>query len=68
MNAPERNAPDNPLPGSVSDQNAEEQPGGHDDKADQHGPGTPHERGDDGDSGGESGEGSQSTGNPGAAG
>ena len=68
MNAPERNASDQPLPGSVSDQNQEEQPGGHDDESDQHGPATPHQHDDEKESGGESGEGSQSTGNPGAAG
>ncbi|MGZ4230067.1 MAG: hypothetical protein ACXVVQ_01415 [Solirubrobacteraceae bacterium] len=49
-------------PGSVSDQNAEEQPGqGTGAKRDK-------SRGGGGDSGGESSEGSQSTGNPDAAG
>jgi hypothetical protein len=68
MNAPERNASDHPLPGTVSDQNHEEQPGGHDDKSGRQGPGTPNQRGDEKESGGESGEGSQSTGDPDAAG
>jgi hypothetical protein len=65
---PERNAADQGPPDSVSDQNAEEQPAGHDDQKDDHGPGTPDERGDAKPSGGESKEGSQSTGNPNAAG
>jgi hypothetical protein len=54
-------------PGSVSDQNAEEQPGqGSGAKRDKsRGKGG---KGDGGDGGGEAGEGSQSTGNPDAAG
>jgi hypothetical protein len=55
---------DQEPPGSVSDQNAEEQPG--------QGSGTKRDKsrhgGAGGDSGGESSEGSQSTGNPDAAG
>jgi hypothetical protein len=55
---------DQEPPGSVSDQNAEEQPGQDSgakrDKS--------RGKGDGGDSGGESSEGSQSTGNPDAAG
>ena len=52
---------DQEPPGSISDQNAEEQPG--------QGSGAKRSStGDGGDSGGESGEGSQSTGNPDAAG
>jgi hypothetical protein len=52
---------DQEPPGSVSNQNAEEQPG--------QGSGAKRSgEGDGGDSGGESGEGSQSTGNPDAAG
>jgi hypothetical protein len=52
---------DQEPPGSVSDQNAEEQPG--------QGSGAKRSgKGDGSDSGGESGEGSQSTGNPDAAG
>ena len=61
----ERDRKDQPLPGSVSDQNAEEAEPGH-------GGGdetrrTPAEGGDE-KSGGESGEGSQSTGHPDSAG
>jgi hypothetical protein len=54
---------DQEPPGSVSDQNAEEQPGAGSAKRDKSRGG-----GDGGDSGGESSEGSQSTGNPDAAG
>jgi hypothetical protein len=59
--------PNQDLPGSVSDQNAEEQPGqgagGAGGGSKQEGRG-----GDRSSSGGESGEGSQSTGNPDSAG
>ena len=61
--------PKQDLPGSVSDQNAEEQPGqgaggsgGAGSRSDE------HSGGEGGSSGGESGEGSQSTGNPDSAG
>jgi hypothetical protein len=65
----ERDRKDQPLPGSVSDQNAEEAEPGH-------GGGEPVRRKDSGadrksgdrDSGGEAGEGSQSTGHPDSAG
>ncbi len=61
----ERDRTDQPLPGSVSDQNAEEAEPGH-------GDGRPvrHKGGHGGDekSGGEAGEGSQSTGHPDSAG
>ena len=65
----ERDRKDQPLPGSVSNQNAEEAEPGH-------GGGEPVRRkgaggesgGGDGDSGGEAGEGSQSTGHPDSAG
>jgi hypothetical protein len=65
-----RNPSDQPLPGSVSNQNAEEAEPGHDDqtesrRAPQEGGGS---GGSDDDSGGESGEGSQSTGHPDSAG
>jgi hypothetical protein len=53
--------PKQDLPGSVSDQNAEEQPG-------QGGGSGGSGGGEGGSSGGESGEGSQSTGNPDSAG
>ncbi|HEX3975761.1 MAG TPA: hypothetical protein VHW96_05820 [Solirubrobacteraceae bacterium] len=61
----ERDPKDQPLPGSVSDQNAEEAEPGHG--------GGEHARrqgaqGGDPESGGESGEGSQSTGHPDSAG
>ncbi len=55
-----------PLPGSVSDQNAEEQPGQNGQHETRRKPGSPD--GGDEDSGGESSEGSQSTGNPDSAG
>lgn len=67
MSDPERKAADQPLPGSVSDQNAEEEQPGHDDNPSGHGPSRPSERGERG-SGGEPKEGRQSTGNPNAAG
>ena len=67
----ERDRKDQPLPGSVSNQNAEEAEPGH-------GGGEPvrrkspggadQESGGDRDSGGEAGEGSQSTGHPDSAG
>ena len=64
----ERDRKDQPLPGSVSDQNAEEAEPGH-------GGGEPVRRkggadpeSGDRDSGGEAGEGSQSTGHPDSAG
>jgi hypothetical protein len=61
----ERDRKDQPLPGSVSDQNAEEAEPGH-------GGGEPVRRkgadGGDKKSGGEAGEGSQSTGHPDSAG
>ena len=61
----QKNPDDEHLPGNVSDQNAEEQLPEHEGQ-------TPRRRkpgGDgEGDSGGESSEGSQSTGNPNAAG
>jgi hypothetical protein len=56
-----------PLPGSVSDQNAEEQEPGHDDQQENRQPPGSAGGGDDR-AGGESGEGSQSTGNPNSAG
>jgi hypothetical protein len=61
----ERDRKDQPLPGSVSDQNAEEAEPGHG--------GGEHARrkgahGGDPESGGEAGEGSQSTGHPDSAG
>jgi hypothetical protein len=56
-----------PLPGAVSDQNAEEQEPGHDDQQETRRPPGSAGGGDD-DSGGESSEGSQSTGDPNSAG
>jgi hypothetical protein len=61
----ERDRTDQPLPGSVSDQNAEEaEPGHGGDDATRRKPAA----GGDEKSGGESGEGSQSTGHPDSAG
>ncbi len=70
MNQPEKNASDQPLPGSVSNQNAEEAEPGHGggSGADQSPSSGSSERDKQPDSGGESGEGSQSTGNPDSAG
>jgi hypothetical protein len=64
----ERDRKDQPLPGSVSDQNAEEAEPGHggDEPVRRKGDGA--SGGGDGDSGGEAGEGSQSTGHPDSAG
>jgi hypothetical protein len=59
--------PDEPLPGSVSNQNAEEEQPGHEggsERRDKSGGGAGNEK----PSGGESSEGSQSTGNPANAG
>jgi hypothetical protein len=72
MDEPDKNASDQPLPGSVSNQNQEEAEPGHDGTS---GSGT-GERDDQGSASGdrrdkgagESGEGSQSTGNPNSAG
>ena len=66
MNEPDKNASDQPLPGSASNQNPEEAEPGHDDgePAAARGQGERKDKG----SGGESGEGSQSTGNPDSAG
>jgi hypothetical protein len=61
----ERNRKDHPLPGSVSDQNGEEQPPGHGGGEESHK--TP-EKDDHEPLGGEAGEGSQSTGHPDSAG
>jgi hypothetical protein len=55
-----------PLPGSVSDQNGEEQPGQDGQDETRQRPGSPD--GGDESTGGESSEGSQSTGNPNSAG
>jgi hypothetical protein len=68
-----RNPSDQPLPGSVSDQNNEEAEPGHDDQHEaRRSPGeaggSGRDGGDGGDSSGESGEGSQSTGSPDSAG
>ena len=63
MNEPDKNASDQPLPGSVSNQNTEEAEPGHDGSPGT-GQGDRREKG----SGGEAGEGSQSTGNPASAG
>lgn len=60
------NPEEQPLPGSVSDQNAEEQPGQDGQQETRRKPGSPD--GGDESSGGESSEGSQSTGNPDSAG
>ncbi len=63
--------PGQDLPGSVSDQNAEEQPstGGQGERREDPDRATSGSSGDSsGDSGGESGEGSQSTGDPDSAG
>jgi hypothetical protein len=60
------NPEDQPLPGSASDQNAEEQPGPDSQNETRKRPGSPD--GGDDSSGGESSEGSQSTGDPNAAG
>jgi hypothetical protein len=68
----ERERKDQPLPGSVSDQNAEEAEPGHGGgepvRRKGAGGGNPESGGDDRDSGGEAGEGSQSTGHPDSAG
>ena len=71
----ERDRTDQPLPGSVSNQNAEEAEPGHGDgeeaRRDRGGDsGKAHKErgGGDPDSGGEAGEGSQSTGHPDSAG
>ena len=73
----ERDRKDQPLPGSVSDQNGEEAEPGHGGgeharRTGAHGgdPGSEGDPGSDGDSGsgGEAGEGSQSTGHPDSAG
>ena len=61
----ERDRKDQPLPGSVSDQNAEEAEPGHGGGEEIRRKGGP---GGDEKSGGESGEGSQSTGHPDSAG
>ncbi len=74
MNQPEKNASDQPLPGSVSNQNAEEAEPGHGDGSagaqspSGGSPGRDEKSESGGQSGGESGEGSQSTGNPDSAG
>ncbi len=60
------NLEEQPLPGSVSNQNAEEQPGQDGQGETKRRPGSPD--GGDDSSGGESSEGSQSTGDPDAAG
>ena len=66
--------PDQPLPGSVSNQNAEEGEPGHEGRSERHrkpsgGSGDGNASGGaDGPAGGNSGEGSQSTGNPASAG
>jgi hypothetical protein len=61
----ERDRTDQPLPGSVSNQNAEEAEPGHDGRDHVRRKGA---RGGDPQSGGEAGEGSQSTGHPDSAG
>jgi hypothetical protein len=67
-----RNRSDQPLPGSVSDQNGEEAEPGHDGQRESRrspaDSGGGHASGGDDSTGGESGEGSQSTGDPAAAG
>jgi hypothetical protein len=65
----ERDRKDQPLPGSVSDQNAEEAEPGHGggEPVRRKGSGADPKSGDR-DSGGEAGEGSQSTGHPDSAG
>jgi hypothetical protein len=63
MNEPDKNASDQPLPASTSNQNAEEAEPGHDS---QPGAGKPTESEEPG--GGEAHEGSQSTGSPTSAG
>ncbi len=70
MNQPEKNASDQPLPGSVSNQNGEEAEPGHDagSGGGQSPSGGSSQRDKPAESGGESGEGSQSTGNPDSAG
>ncbi|HXD63404.1 MAG TPA: hypothetical protein VNV17_02245 [Solirubrobacteraceae bacterium] len=67
----ERDRTDQPLPGSVSDQNAEEAEPGHGGGEHARRKGTggdPDSGGGDQESGGEAGEGSQSTGHPDSAG
>jgi hypothetical protein len=64
MDEPDKNASDHPLPGSTSNQNAEEAEPGHSDDSPGSGQGERKDKG----SGGESGEGSQSTGSPNSAG
>ncbi len=71
MSQPEKNASDQPLPGSVSNQNAEQAEPGHEDGGSGGDPSpsrgsSPREK--RAGSGGESGEGTQSTGNPNSAG
>lgn len=64
---PQGHPENQPLPGSVSDQNAEEAEPGHGDQQETRRP--PGSAGGGGErAGGESGEGSQSTGNPNSAG
>jgi hypothetical protein len=62
-----RNPGDEPLPGSVSNQNGEEAEPGHDGQQESRRSPADSGGGDDS-AGGESGEGSQSTGDPAAAG
>jgi hypothetical protein len=66
----ERDRKDQPLPGSVSDQNAEEAEPGHGggEPVRRKGPGRGDTESGDRNSGGEAGEGSQSTGHPDSAG
>ena len=66
----ERDRKDQPLPGSVSNQNAEEAEPGHGggEPVRRKGAGDGKSDGGDRDSGGEAGEGSQSTGHPDSAG
>ena len=66
----ERDRKDQPLPGSVSDQNAEEAEPGHGggEPPRRKGTGGDRDSGGDPESGGEAGEGSQSTGHPDSAG
>jgi hypothetical protein len=66
----ERERTDQPLPGSVSDQNGEEAEPGHGggEHVRHRGTGSGDKKSDEEKSGGESGEGSQSTGHPDSAG